>query len=363
MPKDQAMDFVVAEYSLGLVKERPPRDPADIAAQASQLLDDFLDREKIERHTVPSETRQLLMLLAEGCIFTPRSWKPSRISHTEGKRDMLPPGLGNPSIASHSTWAPSTSVCRWRGAHGGPLSAPPAPLLPSPGSYPKTKPPPLLSLHRPPGHHRSRGITRPPTFTSPYSSPLGVVALTAPSSSVPHKLQRPSQYRGAPPSLKSSRPPLLAAPVAGVFSCYLLLLIFCQLNHSSSCAVSLEGEVKLGVRQRETGGMGRRVGVEEEEEEMEAVEGGGTETRAPHLPKLQQGPACLSPASLPQPTRAVPSCSLRDQSAPPPGPFSHIPLLGRGYISSQALPALALLCVSAPQPRQQRQAEEEEGDW
>lgn len=78
------------------------------------------------------------------------------------------------------------------------------------------------------------------------------------------------------------------------------------------------------------------------------------------LPSAQ---ACLSPASLPQPTRAVPSCSLRDQSAPPPGPFSHIPLLGRGYISSQALPALALLCVSAPQPRQQRQAEEEEGDW
>lgn len=78
---------------------------------------------------------------------------------------------------------------------------------------------------------------------------------------------------------------------------------------------------------------------------------------------LSASPACLSPASPPQPTRAAPSGSLRDQSAPPPGPFSHIPLLGRGYISSQALPALALLCVCAPQPRQQRQAEEEEGDW
>lgn len=66
MPKEQAMDFVVAEYNRGLAKERPQRDPADIAAQTSQLLDDFLDREKVERHSVPPETRQLLTLLAEG---------------------------------------------------------------------------------------------------------------------------------------------------------------------------------------------------------------------------------------------------------------------------------------------------------
>lgn len=71
MPKDQAMDFVAAEYSRGLVKERSSRDPADIAAQASQLLDDFLDREKIGRHSVPSETRQLLMLLTEGVHLYP----------------------------------------------------------------------------------------------------------------------------------------------------------------------------------------------------------------------------------------------------------------------------------------------------
>lgn len=66
MPKEQALDFVAAEHGRGLTKERPARDPADIAAQASQLLDDFLDREKIERHSVPPETRPLLVLLAEG---------------------------------------------------------------------------------------------------------------------------------------------------------------------------------------------------------------------------------------------------------------------------------------------------------
>lgn len=71
MPKDQAMDFVVAEYEHGLVQERPPPDPADMAARASQLLDDFLDREKIERHAVPSDTRQLLWLLAEGVHLYP----------------------------------------------------------------------------------------------------------------------------------------------------------------------------------------------------------------------------------------------------------------------------------------------------
>lgn len=92
MPKDQAMDFVVAEYSHGLSKERPPRDPADIAAQASQLLDDFLEREKIERHSVPCETRPLLMLLAEGVHLYPEELETiadyvrSRQSHLQGRR-------------------------------------------------------------------------------------------------------------------------------------------------------------------------------------------------------------------------------------------------------------------------------------
>lgn len=90
MPKDQAMDFVVAEYSRGLVKERSPRDPSDSAAQASQLLDDFLEREKIERHAVPSETRQLILLLAEGVHLYPEELETiseyvrSRQEHTQG---------------------------------------------------------------------------------------------------------------------------------------------------------------------------------------------------------------------------------------------------------------------------------------
>ncbi|KAJ4938167.1 hypothetical protein JOQ06_002793 [Pogonophryne albipinna] len=161
MPKDQAMDFVTAEYSHGLVKERPGRDPAETAAQASQLLDDFLEREKIDRHTVPLETRQLLLLLADGVhlyheeLGTISEYVRSRqehaqASHAEGKRgNMLPPGLGKPPPLLPT---PPGLLQPQSSAGAGPMmNHSPTPLLPSPGSYPKTKPPPLLSLHRPNG--------------------------------------------------------------------------------------------------------------------------------------------------------------------------------------------------------------------
>ncbi|XP_029379785.1 nuclear receptor coactivator 5 [Echeneis naucrates] len=226
MPKEQAMDFVAAEYSRGLVKERPSRDPADIAAQASQLLDDFLDREKIERHSVPSETRQLLMLLADGVhlyseeLETISEYVRSRQEHmqasnTEGERgNMLPPGLGKPPPLLPTPPGPPQPQS---GAGAGPMlnhsPPPPAPLLPSPASYPKTKPPPLLSLHRPSGPSlgvpASRGLPSP---HSPYSAPaLGRGPLLHPPPY--HALPRgPHIPRAAPPSLKSSRPPLLSAP-------------------------------------------------------------------------------------------------------------------------------------------------------
>ena len=99
MPKDQAMDFVAAEYSRGSTKERPLRDPADIAAQVSQLLDDFLDREKIERHCVPPETRPLLMLLAEGVHLYPEELETiaeyvhSRQEHLQGRTLVVFPSI------------------------------------------------------------------------------------------------------------------------------------------------------------------------------------------------------------------------------------------------------------------------------
>ncbi|XP_024911749.1 nuclear receptor coactivator 5 isoform X1 [Cynoglossus semilaevis] len=215
MPKDQAMDFVASEYSCRVSKDRVPRDPADIAAQTSQLLDDYLEREKMERHSVPPETRQLLVLLAEGVHLYPEELETicgyvrSRQEHVQAangggeKANTLstvqrkpPPLLPTPP------GPPLVDIA------GGSLTdnCPPArpPLLPSPGSYPKSKPPSLLSLQRIP--------SQPPPL-GPYSGPH------APRAPL---LQNPPLYhtgtrglhgiRGPSPVTKNSRPPLLAAP-------------------------------------------------------------------------------------------------------------------------------------------------------
>ncbi|XP_029910336.1 nuclear receptor coactivator 5 [Myripristis murdjan] len=238
MPKDQAMDFVVAEYEHGLVQERPPPDPADMAARASQLLDDFLDREKIERHAVPSDTRQLLLLLAEGVHLYPEELETMseylrsrqeylQASTTEGERgNMLPPGLGKPPPLLPTPPGPPQPL-PGPGA-GGPMPGPmdhqplqPTPLLPSPGSYPKTKPPPLLSLHRASGP--SLGAPAPQGPSAPRAPPSAHNPYGSPASRGPPHHHTPPYHpgprgplgtRGPPPSLKSARPPLL--PLAGV---------------------------------------------------------------------------------------------------------------------------------------------------
>lgn len=69
------------------------------------------------------------------------------------------------------------------------------------GSHTKTKPPPLLSLQQPPSLHNSYGGSS--LLCSPLMQPL------------PPRHQGPRgshATRGAPPSLKSSRPPLLSTP-------------------------------------------------------------------------------------------------------------------------------------------------------
>lgn len=79
------------------------------------------------------------------------------------------------------------------------------------GSCPKTKPPPLLSLHRPPtsslGGPNMRGPHIPHSGPSSSRGPLLHTAPPFhPGSRGPHGI------RGAPPSLKSARLPLLASP-------------------------------------------------------------------------------------------------------------------------------------------------------
>ncbi|XP_061138651.1 nuclear receptor coactivator 5 isoform X1 [Syngnathus typhle] len=227
MPKEQAMDFVQTEHRRGVGKERKQRDPADIASQASQLLGEFLDREKIERHLVPSDTRQSLQLLAEGVhvyaeeleavlAFVNARQEHLRASNGgELKSKMFSSAPGNPPPLLPTLLGPPPCT----NEAGRPLmESPPAtpmPLLPSPeqyqmqglysavceGSHLKSKPPPLLSLQQKPSLHTSYG--GPSLLGSP------------PMTRLPIRHQGPRgslSMRAAPPSLKGSRPPLLSLP-------------------------------------------------------------------------------------------------------------------------------------------------------
>ncbi|XP_077453326.1 nuclear receptor coactivator 5 [Stigmatopora argus] len=214
MPKDQAMDFVVTEHRLCVGKGRMPRDPADIASQASQLLGDFLDREKMERHVVPTKIRQSLQMMSDGMHIYPAELEGIleyirsrqdflRASNDrEQPRNILPSGLGKPPPLLPTPLEPPQCPSE---AGRPPLldcTLPtPMPLLPSPGSFPKTKPPPLLSLHRPQSLHNSYG--GPGLLCTPLMRPLPQRNLA---------LRGSHGMRVAPPSLKSSRPPLLATP-------------------------------------------------------------------------------------------------------------------------------------------------------
>ncbi|KAF6722074.1 Nuclear receptor coactivator 5 [Oryzias melastigma] len=224
MPKEQAMELVQAEYSRRMVKDRSPRDPADIAAQASQLLDDFLVREKVERHVVPTEVRQLLRLLAEGVHVYPEEleiiseYVSSRQNYVQVSNvevdggNASPSTLGKPPPLLPTPPRPlqpqSASLAgSLLGEHSPSL---PLPLLPSPGSHLKTKPPPLLSLHGLSGAPISRG---PLLSHNPYGGP-GIPRGPLLSHVPPFHmgLRGPHGPRMPLPALKSSRPPLLATP-------------------------------------------------------------------------------------------------------------------------------------------------------
>ncbi|KAJ8344266.1 hypothetical protein SKAU_G00315950 [Synaphobranchus kaupii] len=157
MPQDHAMDFVMAEFGR-VHAEREEKEPGEMAAKAAQMADDYLEREKLERHSVPLATRHLLHLLAEGLHLYPEDlgklteYVRSRQDQLQDaapegeegsypvRMKILPSGLGKPPPL-----LPTPS-----GPHGmehpshppNPSEHPCAPLLPTPGSYPKTKPPP-----------------------------------------------------------------------------------------------------------------------------------------------------------------------------------------------------------------------------
>uniref|UniRef100_A0A8C5HWT2 Nuclear receptor coactivator 5-like n=1 Tax=Gouania willdenowi TaxID=441366 RepID=A0A8C5HWT2_GOUWI len=115
------------------------------------------------------------------------------------KLNKLPPGLGKPPPLLPTPPGPPPV---------------PVPLLPLPGSHLKTKPPPLLSLHGLPGLSLGPQHPRGPMplhmpFGGP-GAPRGPLLHHPPMfHTIPRGQHGP---RATPPSLKSSRPPLLSSP-------------------------------------------------------------------------------------------------------------------------------------------------------
>ncbi|XP_036391413.1 nuclear receptor coactivator 5, partial [Megalops cyprinoides] len=178
MPKDQALDFVSAEYAR--VRAEKDKDPAGLAEEAARMADDYLEREKRPRHPVPAATRHLLSLLAEGLHLYPDELG-ELSDYLRTRRDQLqgpPPEVDDGSYAVRRTIPPSglgkppplLPTPRDRPApHPGSGEHTAAPLLPTPGSYPKTKPPPLLSIQGRPGPP----LGHPPPPRGPPHGPRG----------------------------------------------------------------------------------------------------------------------------------------------------------------------------------------------
>ncbi|KAK7891927.1 hypothetical protein WMY93_023890 [Mugilogobius chulae] len=170
MPQDQALDFVVTEYNQGLAEKRPTKDPADIAAETSQMLDDYLDREKRMNHYVPSDVRRLLVFLAEGVHLYPEELdtlseyvlsRQEQTGKTEAEAVSLPVGgLGKPPpllptpVASQPQLGHSS-----RPLPGSILKSNPPPLMakPSFGSLPGARAPLLETPRYPRGPPRRLG--------------------------------------------------------------------------------------------------------------------------------------------------------------------------------------------------------------
>uniref|UniRef100_A0A673YR83 Si:ch211-216l23.2 n=1 Tax=Salmo trutta TaxID=8032 RepID=A0A673YR83_SALTR len=151
MPKDHAMDFVMAEYGRGLGQRMQQKDPAETGARAAELVDDYLEREKVEKHAVPSDTRQLHFFLADGVHLYPEELSTiakylhncqhhlQAMSTETGdgplpeRTKMLPPGLGKPPPLLPTPSGPrGRETPPWRREHSA------TPLMTSPGGLPNT---------------------------------------------------------------------------------------------------------------------------------------------------------------------------------------------------------------------------------
>lgn len=171
MPKEHAMEFVLTEYGRQSSPQRA-LNPTEAATRAAELTEDYLERGKLERHTVPFTTRHLLFLLAEGLHLYPEEvstlavFLQNRQDHLQASStavdreaapliNSLPTGLGKPPPLLPAGTGPAPREQINTPSSSGDVSS--GLQIGLTGTFPKTKPPPLLSMQnlKPPSHRLS----------------------------------------------------------------------------------------------------------------------------------------------------------------------------------------------------------------
>lgn len=212
MPKEHAMEFVMTEYGR-LSSPQRALNPTEAATRAAELTEDYLERSKLERHTVPFTTRHLLFLLAEGLHLYPEElstlavFLQNRQDHLQASsaavdREVAPPinslpaGLGKPPpLLPAGTGPPPREQINPPSGSGDVPSGHHTGLT---DSYPKTKPPPLLSMQnlKPPSHRSSAPHSLLPSLASSaaHGSLFGTQSSRGPAA--PHGLDKPQPLLG-----------------------------------------------------------------------------------------------------------------------------------------------------------------------
>ncbi|XP_076849740.1 uncharacterized protein LOC143497972 isoform X2 [Brachyhypopomus gauderio] len=227
MPKEQAMEFVAVEFGR-LGGGRGPRDPAEAGARAAELTDDYLERAKLERHAVPSSTRHLLFLMAEGLHLYPeelatvaeyvqnrqdhlQASASTELENEEGAETLssLPAVLSGPPPLLPNPVTPGPSLSEHTTLPAGAGEPGQGHLLGVPDSYPKTKPPPLLSVSVLQGSPHRPAAAPAPMPRGPAPLPRGPAPLRAPPA-----LHGPSTSHPPPFGPPSRGPPAPRGPSA-----------------------------------------------------------------------------------------------------------------------------------------------------
>ncbi|XP_066541119.1 nuclear receptor coactivator 5 [Hoplias malabaricus] len=234
MPKDQAMEFVMVEFGR-LSSARRQRDPEEAAARAAELTDDYLERVKLECHFVPSNLQHLLLLMADGLYLYPEElasiaeYIQNRQNHlqelprevdsavTPETLNSFPAGLGKPPPLLPNSKVPNPPLSKHPTTPASIGEPPQVHPVGASDSYPKTKPPPLLSIdvlqetpHRPPVPHGPAGVLHdhsapyeypshgPPDAHGPTDTPDPHCVPAPHDYSSPHDYPAPHEYPHAP---------------------------------------------------------------------------------------------------------------------------------------------------------------------